>query len=159
MSNHDVGRGLNEITRLVISMYDNNEITRDAAKKIIATCGEAVYWADGNTDEATDYARKCRCGNCLRLVPEGEPLYSMWLTGYFNPLRKKLDTRKIGLAMDGVCENCLSEIVKKYSNGEYTVEDIKAAVSAEPPQNVSEGTPHSHNNGCGWSRDVDWFKP
>lgn len=157
MSNHDIGRGLNEITRLTISMFDSGEISRDAAKKIIATCGMAVYWDDGNPDEAVDCIRKCRCGNCLRLVPENEPLYSLWNIGYLDPLRNKLRPEKIGLALDGVCEDCLRKIVDKYSNGEYTLDDVKESIYS--CDNTSEGSPHTHNNGYKWARDVDWFKP
>ena len=75
MSCHDIGRGMNSVVRVVIGLYDNEEISSDAAIRIIRACARGVNWCDGNSYEAVDYIRRCRCGKCLRMIPKGEKLY------------------------------------------------------------------------------------
>ena len=51
MSCHDIGRGLNEVVRMTISLYNSKRIGLKEAKSVIATCAEAVNWCDGNSYE------------------------------------------------------------------------------------------------------------
>ena len=59
MSCHDIGRGMNEVVKTTIELYDAKAIDINATKKIIASCAAAVNWCDGNEYEATAYIRRC----------------------------------------------------------------------------------------------------
>ena len=77
MSCHDIGRGMNSVVEVVIDMFDDGEITRAAAAKIIHAARKGVHWCDGNEYEAIDSIRMKRCGYCLRKMATGEPLWPL----------------------------------------------------------------------------------
>lgn len=160
MSCHDIGRGMNEVVRMTISLLDKGEIGKDSAKKIIATCRAAVYWCDGNEEEASLYYSYCRCGRCMSMLPEGELLLPLWphenLVGFkFNSIEKK--EHLISLR---VCEPCFEELIKKYGNKE-NIENIKKKIieyeSSGFERYRSVGSYANDNNGFRWVRGTDWF--
>ena len=127
MSCHDIGRGMNEVVRLTISMFDKEEISKEAAIKIIATCRIAVNWCDGNSTEACDYIRNCRCGKCLKLIPKGEKLISLWdipdrqIPGKIGSglvfSRNRINEDDLRVATDKLCEECFDRLVPQYYGG------------------------------------------
>ena len=148
MSCHDIGRGMNEVVKTTITLYDKGEISKEAAKKLLATCGSAVWWCDGNPDEAIDYIRKCRCGKCLKMVPKEEKLYSTWEFPYESYQERIRVQNELHLVSEGLCESCFDEVMAKYCD------DIKAVkrwyVEKNPEGCSSEGEHPDHNNGCEW---------
>ncbi len=153
MSDHNIGRGLNAVVKTVIELYDARALDMDSAKKIIASCGEAVNWSDGNTYEATDYIRRCQCGKCLKMIPEGEKLYSVWDVSNEVPDSYHIE-EKAGLATDGLCAECFDEVISQQCHdpkaGKREMKYIESNVDED--QYRSEGKYPNTNNGYRWPR-------
>lgn len=102
MSCHDIGRGMNEVVKTTIELYDAKDIDINAAKKNIASCAVAVSQCAGNEYEATAYIRRCRCGKCLKMIPRDKKLYSVWDVSNNVPDRYDIE-EKAGIVADGLC--------------------------------------------------------
>ena len=99
MSCHDIGRGMDSVTQVVIKMYDAGEITIKTALKLFTALKKGVYWCDGNENEAVQSIFNCRCGNCLKKMKTGEKLFNIYdspsgiekkFLRYFEKLQRKL---------------------------------------------------------------------
>jgi hypothetical protein len=163
MSCHDIGRGMNYVVRRTITLYDQKKIALEPAKKIIASCTGAVYWCDGNSDEAINFIRRCRCGKCLKLVPKGEKLYSIWklpyptYKGHYEWLSKIEE--ELELASDGLCEECFEQYMPSFCDGELDLEAMKRELEEKYPQYaISEGKYPIDNNGYFWREDEYWYE-
>ena len=159
MSCHNIGAGLNEVVRMTISLFDKEQISRESAKKIIATCRVAVNWCDGNEGEATEYISNCRCGNCLKLVPKGEKLYSTWDLPRDFRMEKDIDEGRLRIAYDGLCEECFDDVINPFCDEEYDTEKLKKYIEDNTDVDcyTSEGEHPKSNNGYRWVRGTDWF--
>lgn len=157
MSCHDIGRGLNEVVRMTITQYDKGEVSHEAAVKIIATCKVAVNWCDGNGYEAIDYISRCRCGKCLKMIPKGEKLFSLWDLPY--AYRESDIMEKARMATDSLCEECFDKIMPEYCSDNDNTETLKEKIiknnEDHPERYLSEGEHKNHNNGCEWVRETD----
>lgn len=155
MSCHYIGRGMNCVVRTVVSLMDENKISKDAAKTIIRCCADSVGWCDGNYGEAIDYIRRCMCGRCMKRVPAGEKLYFVFQVSDDVPNRYHLIDH---LASDGLCEDCfeivLAEHCKDAAAGERERKYIEEHYDSE--EYISTGEYENHNNGCRW---VDYDLP
>ena len=155
MSCHDIGRGMNSVVRTVVSLMDEKKISKDAAKTIIRCCANSVNWCDGNSSEATDYVRRCMCGRCMKRVPAGEKLYSVYQVSDAVKNRYHLDDH---LGSDGLCEKCfdivLAEHCKDAAAGERERKYIEEQYDSE--DYISTGEYENHNSGYGW---VDYDLP
>lgn len=78
MSCHNIGKGMDSVAKIVIQMYVNNEITKDAALRLFRALRDGVNWCDGNSYEATESISKILCGRCLKQFTEGEKPSSLW---------------------------------------------------------------------------------
>lgn len=115
MSCHDIGRGMNSVVNVVVDLYDKKKIEKEVAKTLIMACRKGVHWCDGNEYEATESIRRCRCGKCLEVVPEGNYLFSVWDVSNEVPDKYKiLDDKSTMLASDGLCEKCFDEVINAY---------------------------------------------
>ncbi|MCR5728042.1 MAG: hypothetical protein K6G24_11315 [Lachnospiraceae bacterium] len=160
MSCHDIGRGMNEVVRMIITQYDRECISRETATKLIATCRAAVYWCDGNEGEAVDYIRRCRCGKCLRMIPKGEKLISLWSLGY-SFISKPGDgdiVDTLRLASDGLCETCFDNIITMFYS-EIDLDELKERIilDLKPEEYLSEGEHQEKNNMLKWVRSTEWY--
>lgn len=153
MSCHDIGLGMNEVVKTTIELYDAKTMDINAAKKIIASCAVAVNWCDGNEYEATAYIRRCRCGKCLKMIPRGEKLYSVWNVSDNVPNPYKIQ-EKAGIATDGLCAECFDVVICKHCNdpdaGKREMEYIENRY--EEDMYKSEGRYPDHNNGRSWPK-------
>lgn len=71
MSNHEIGHGLNEVIETIIDLYDENEISISAAKKIICSALDVVNCYDGNEYEALEcLIDNDICSCCFEQVDE-----------------------------------------------------------------------------------------
>ena len=118
MSCHDIGHGINTITKKIMEFYDEGRYSAETARKLTAKARNAVYWCDGNTDEAIEDIRKCYCGRCLKKM-DGKDLLSVWDVSRDVPNRYDIiDCKYIDdeppLATDGLCEECFSIILQKH---------------------------------------------
>ena len=121
MSCHDIGRGLNTVTKKVIELYDLGCYSTETARDLIATARNGVHWCDGNEYEAVACIRRCRCGRCLKKMKPGEYLFSVWDVPYSVPKSEEIiDCEHIEdekpLASDGLCEECFDIILGKHCN-------------------------------------------
>lgn len=155
MSCHDIGRGMNSVVRTTVSLMDEGKISKEAAKTIISCCKQSVNWCDGNEGEAIDYISGCMCGRCMKLVPEGEKLYSVYDVSRDFPDYYHLDDY---LATDGLCEDCF-DIVFKERTGDDTAGETQRHYIEEhndPEEYTSTGEYEDNNNGFPW---VDYKLP
>lgn len=158
MSCHDIGRGMNRVVKTTISLFDKKKISRESAVKIIACCRNAIYWCDGNEGEATDYIRRCRCGKCLRLVPEGEKLYSVLDLPDAFYREKIIDMDRLRIASDGLCEQCFDESIQPFCDDTYTVDALKKHIEEwyDEEDYLSDGEHPNSNNHIRWGKDK-WY--
>ena len=111
MSCHNIGEGMDSVVEKVISLLDDNKISTEAAREIIAACRKGVYWCDGNEDEAIECIRECRCGYCLKKIERDQKqLLFLWDLDFMSYKlfidEDILDCGNIALASDGLCEDC-----------------------------------------------------
>ena len=149
MSCHDIGRGMNSVVRTTVKLMDEGKISKDAARTIISCCAYSVNWCDGNFYEATDYIRRCMCGRCMKLVPKGEKLYSVYDVSRDVPNRYKLSNH---IASDGLCEECFDIVLNQHCMDETSGERERKYIElhCKPEEYISTGEYENHNNGCRW---------
>ena len=76
MSCHDIGRGLNSVTKAVVQLLDEKEISKEAAQRLLHACRKGVHWCDGNEGEAMEALVEARyCGLCLEKADEVKDIY------------------------------------------------------------------------------------
>lgn len=159
MSCHSIGKGINAIVRRTITLYDRGEIAFEPTKKIIATCANAVNWCDGNEYEALDYILKCRCGKCLKLIPCGEKLYSLY--DLPKPYKKEpyIICDELEMASDVMCENCFDQYMQRYSDEIGAVEEMKKYIENTSDEYLSEGAhPACNNRFYPWGEPECWYE-
>ena len=104
MSCHDIGRGLNMVTKKVMTLYDAGKIAFEDVKSLLDTIRAGVYQCDGNEYEAVDYLYHHRCGKCLKKTLD---LYDLTVCDLDS------DCDDDGLDTIEVCKDCFEEICKK----------------------------------------------
>lgn len=151
MSCHDIGRGLNSVVKVTVELFDAGKISKEAAMRIIHQCANGVNWCDGNTSEAIDYIRRCRCGRCFKMVPEGEKLYSIWAVSNNVPNRYKI-FNAFDLASDGLCEECFDIVLNEHTGVEDAGARERAYIEGDlqEAEYTSTGEYEDTNNMCRW---------
>lgn len=149
MSCHDIGRGMNNVVRTTIKLLDEGKISKEAAKAIVGCCAKSVYWCDGNEYEATAYIRKCMCGRCMKLVPKGEKLYSVYGVSNSVPNRYSLSDK---LAANGLCEECFNIVLNEHCHDETAGARERKYIedNCDAKDYTSTGEYEDHNNGYRW---------
>lgn len=116
MSCHNIGRGLNSVTEVVMELFFSGKISEEAMKKLVTACRKGVHWCDGNETEAIECIRDNYCGSCLKKMNEGEELFSIWdisFKAYRECKIRKLDDE--GLISDRLCVDCFDKLLAKKS--------------------------------------------
>ena len=127
MSCHDIGRGMDSITQVVIKMYDAEEITSKTALKLFSALKSGVYWCDGNAHEAVQSIFNCRCGQCLKKMKPGEKLFNIYdapggVTENSNDILRNYQEDYAGWRF---CTECFDNIISTVSNGNYSGEEAR----------------------------------
>ena len=114
MSCHDIGRGLNSVSKVVLELLAQGEITKDASRKILHACRKGVNWCDGNEDEAVQaLVDKGYCGVCLNHSDTVSNVYDNDL-GY--PAKYDVfDAYDDTAAHFFVCSTCKEKILAEYN--------------------------------------------
>ena len=145
MSCHDIGRGMNSVVEIVIQMFDDEEISLEIARELIAACRESVHWCDGSEGEATYSISRCRCGKCLKMIPKGELLYNIRKLSDDKAKNEIIRSRKgaVQLAFGHLCEECFDEIVGEYFNDPKAPEREKRYIKehCQEEEYTSTGAP------------------
>ena len=76
MSCHEIGPAMGMVAGEVLREYDAGNINYDTAFRLLKATQKGVHYCDGNEGEWEEDFFKCRCGKCLKVVPEEELLYS-----------------------------------------------------------------------------------
>ncbi len=149
MSCHDIGRGMNSVVRTTVTLMDEGKISKEAAKTIISCCAKSVNWCDGNEGEAIDYISKCMCGRCMKIVPEGGKLYSVYDVSRDFPDYYHLDDY---LATNGLCEECFDIYLEERSGDKTAGEKQRKYIEehCRPEDYTSTGEYEDNNNGYPW---------
>lgn len=121
MSCHNIGRGMDSVVVQVIKLLEENEISKEAARKIIIACRNGVYWCDGNEYEAVESINRCYCGNCMNRIESGKPLYYIYDTS-FDVVNRDDISNNYNLITDSLCEDCFTQIINKHCNDESAAE-------------------------------------
>ncbi len=67
MSCHDIGRGMNSVSKVVLDLYEEGKVAGESAIKLINACRKGVYWCDGNEEEAVEeVVERGYCGLCFK---------------------------------------------------------------------------------------------
>ena len=142
---------MNSVVKVTIELYDAGKIDRESAIKVIHACAKGVNWCDGNEYEATDYIRRCRCGRCLKMVPEGEKLYSVWAVSNDVPRAYRIDD-DFELASDGLCEECFDIVLNQRCDDQSAGERERKYIESknDPKRYLSTGQHEDSNNGYRW---------
>ncbi len=115
MSCHDIGRGLNSVVEVVITLYDEGKLDTETARVIIAACRKGVHWCDGNEGEAVMCLHKCRCGKCLKVVEKADELLPLWETSLsWREVSKIAERENDELAIEELCRTCFDEVLYEY---------------------------------------------
>lgn len=115
MSCQYIGKGMDFVVKNVIQMYDNKELSLEAAKKVIAFARKGVHFCEGNEDEAIASIRNKRCGICFKKKSDGELFYSV----------RHISEDKVGendimngsdaiFASDFLCQSCFDEVINRW---------------------------------------------
>ena len=66
MSCHDIGRGMNAVSKTVLDLYEEGQISKEGAMRMIRACRKGVHWCDGNECEAcVETVERGYCGLCF----------------------------------------------------------------------------------------------
>lgn len=149
MSCHDIGRGMNSVVKTTITLMDSGKLSKDVAKEIIISCAKGVGWCDGNESEAIDYIRKCMCGRCMKLIPKGEKLYSLYHVSFHIPYLYHLNEP---LASPRLCEECFDIVLNELNQDENAGKRERAYIESKYKTDdyTSTGEYNPYNNGCLW---------
>lgn len=149
MSCSNIGLGMNNVVRTVVSLMDQERLSKDAAKTIIKCCAMSVNWCDGNSYEAIDYINGCMCGRCMKVVPKGEKLYSVYSVSQDVPNSYHLVDE---LATDGLCEECFDIVLNAHCNDPEAGKRQRAYIEEHerPEKYTSTGRYENSNNGFKW---------
>ena len=113
MSCHNIGRGMNSVAKVVLDLYEEDQIPREAATRLILACRKGVYWCDGNEGEALeDVVERGYCGLCF--VKTGE-LTTVFDNDLEYPQSDKVfDTYDDSAAHYWLCPKCKRNVICKY---------------------------------------------
>lgn len=112
MSCHDIGRGMNSVTKAVLAMYENNELTREAAIKVMRSCKDGTGWCDGIPEEAVAYLiDNGICGCCLKQREQAVNLgdYLGNISDFW-----MIDDNELIATPSSLCPDCAKKILRKY---------------------------------------------
>ena len=142
MSCHNIGRGMDSVTQVVIEMFDNGELNKESALKLFTALKNGVNWCDGNEGEAVESIINCRCGKCLKRMGSGEKFYdiydcSMLVTGSTWNILENYNEDYGGWRF---CKNCFDEILLIVSDGKISGEVARNYIEErhkESPENFT----------------------
>ena len=113
MSCHDIGRGLASVANVVINLYEGNQISKDAAIRLIHACRTGVHWCDGTEGEATEPVIQAGyCGLCFEKKENLSSVYDNDI-GYPGSYHVFDDYDDIA-ANDILCPECKRRVVEDY---------------------------------------------
>ena len=84
MSCHDIGLGMDSVVEVIVRLYDQSRVSRDAAVELIHAARKGVNWCDGNEYEAIASIEMSRCGRCLKTMQDGyQRILDNWVYNHY----------------------------------------------------------------------------
>ena len=113
MSCHDIGRGMNSVSKTVLDLYEEGKVTSESAIKLIRACRKGVHWCDGNESEAVEeVVERGYCGLCFNKSENLTDVYDNDL-GYPDKYRVFDDYDKTA-AHFFLCPDCKKRVIEGY---------------------------------------------
>ena len=113
MSCHDIGRGMNDVSKTVLDLYEENQISKESALRLIYACRKGVHWCDGNEGEAIDeVVERGYCGLCFKKTTELTDVYENDL--HYPDSYKVFDDYDDIAAHYYLCPKCKSRVIMEY---------------------------------------------
>ena len=113
MSCHDIGYGLNSVTKVVLDLYEEGKIDKESASRLILACRKGVNWCDGNEDEAIDEAvDRGYCGLCMEKTEELSDVYDNDVK--YPDKYKVFDKYDKFAAHNYLCPECKKKIIDEF---------------------------------------------
>ena len=113
MSCHDIGHGLNSVTKVVLELFEEGKIDKESTSRLLAACRRGVNWCDGNEGEAIEEAIDLGyCGLCLEKSDELSNIYDNDL-GY-PEMYKVFDKYDKTAAHFFLCPECKEKVINEY---------------------------------------------
>lgn len=106
MSCHNIGHGINSVSKEVDMLLSEQKIDTETARKLFLACRNGVNWCDGNENEAVECIDTKRCGCCLK---ETSDLTSLADAGYTGRERIRVMVQ-YQMVTGRLCNDCLREI-------------------------------------------------
>lgn len=118
MSCHDIGRGMASVAKVIINLYESNQINKGAAVRLIHACRKGVHWCDGNEGEAMDPVVEAGyCGLCFE---KKENLSSVFDNDIGYPgMYDVFDDYDDTAAHDFLCPECKQHIISEYKEKKH----------------------------------------
>lgn len=116
MSCHDIGRGLNTVSKEIIDLYNKGKITIKVAKTLLKTAKVAVNYCDGNEFEAI----ACLFENdiCSACLDECCELYDLSdVIDYNSKTYEKIENNPYYVS-SVMCEECAKKFLVKQLGAE-----------------------------------------
>ncbi len=113
MSCHNIGRGLNSVSKVVLELYEGNELSKSAVIRLIRACRRGVNWCDGNEYEAVDAVIEAGyCGLCFE--KKGN-LSSAFENGLQYPEKYDIfSAYELTAAHNYLCEDCKKRMIDEH---------------------------------------------
>ena len=118
MSCHDIGRGMASVAKVIINLYESNQIDKGAAVRLIHACRKGVLWCDGNEGEAMDPVVEAGyCGLCFEKKENLSSVYDndIGYPGMYDVFDDYDDTA----AHDFLCPECKQHIISEYKEKKH----------------------------------------
>jgi hypothetical protein len=104
---------MNAVSKTVLDLYEENNISKESAMRLIRACRKGVNWCDGNEGEAIEeVVRRGYCGLCFKKTTELTSIYENDLPypDCYNIFEKYDKTA----AHYWLCPDCKKLVISKY---------------------------------------------
>lgn len=117
MSNHSIGRSLNEyFTGTVIDLYDNQKIDYASMLAVFQSIRSVINCEDGWYEDAVNCINHCRCGKCMKKMQPKEPLYPLYEVRHCGSedLKRNIWDVEENFITGYLCTSCFDEVMNEY---------------------------------------------
>ena len=113
MSCHDIGRGMSAVSKTVLDLYEEKQISKESAMKLILACRKGVHWCDGNEGEAMEeVVERGYCGLCFDKTMELTSVYENDLP--YPNCYDVFDDYDKTVAHFWLCPKCKNRVITEY---------------------------------------------
>lgn len=113
MSCHNIGRGMNSVVKVVLDLYESEQLPREAATRLLLACRKGVYWCDGNEGETLeDIIERGYCGLCFEKTGTLSDVFDNDLN--YPDCNKVFDKYDDTAAHYWLCPKCKQLVIAEY---------------------------------------------